>query len=94
MQIREFIWPEDRIEHIARHGVEPEEFEDACFGRALVLAAASEGANPVYHVLGTTESGRHLSCVVSQFPAAKGYPVTARDMTEKEKSRYREWLKR
>ena len=94
MQISEFIWSKDRIEHIARHGVEPDEFEEACFGPALVLAAPSEGANPVYHVLGTTEFGRYLFCVVIQFPAAKGYPVTARDMTEKEKSRYREWSKR
>ena len=27
MRIDEFIWPEDRIEHIARHGVRPEEVE-------------------------------------------------------------------
>jgi hypothetical protein len=25
MKIHELIWPEDRIDHIARHGVSPEE---------------------------------------------------------------------
>lgn len=64
MGIETFIWPEDRVEHIARHGVTPEEVEEACFGPALVQRAKSEGVNPVYYVLGQTASGRHLFCVV------------------------------
>jgi uncharacterized protein len=92
--ISEFLWPNDRIDHIARHGVQPEEVEEACFGDALVLAAPSTGRNPVYHVLGETEAGRHLFCVVILFPGDKAYPVTARDMTDKERRRYREWKKR
>ena len=43
MRIREFIWPQDRIDHIARHGVTPEEVEEACFGRALVQRAVLSG---------------------------------------------------
>ena len=39
---------------------------------------------PVYYVLGQTSSGRHLLCVVIQFPNGKGFPVTARPMTRKE----------
>jgi hypothetical protein len=46
MTIDEFIWPQERIEHIARHGVTPEEVEEVCFGKALVQRAKSEGANP------------------------------------------------
>jgi uncharacterized DUF497 family protein len=92
--IAEFLWPNDRVEHIARHGVQPEEVEQACFGDALVLAAQSTGPNPVYHVLGETEAGRHLFSVVILFPGDKAYPVTARDMTDKEKRRYREWKRR
>ena len=94
MPISEFLWPNDRVDHIARHGVQPDEVEEACLGDALVLAAASTGPNPVYHVLGVTESGRHLFCVVILFPGDKTYPVTARDMTDREKRRYREWKKR
>ena len=48
----------------------------------------------MYHVLGQTESGRYLFCVVILFPAAKAYPVTARDMTDGEKRRFREWKAR
>jgi uncharacterized protein len=91
--ISEFVWTEDRITHIGRHSVEVEEFEDVCFGKALVLRAKAEGKNPVYYVLGETEAGRHLFCVVISFPDGKGYPVTAREMTENERQRYSRWKK-
>jgi hypothetical protein len=94
VRIAEIVWNEDRIEHIALHAVTPEEFEEVCFGRSLVLRARSEGRNPVYFVLGQTEAGRYLSCVVIAFPGELGYPVTARDMTDREKRRYSEWRKR
>ena len=94
MEITELLWPEDRIAHIGRHGIDPEEFEDVCFGRALVLRAKSSGQNPVYYVLGETGAGRHLLCVVIRFPGGRGYPVTAREMTPKERRRYLEWKKR
>jgi len=68
VEITEFVWPDDRIAHIGRHGVEVEEFEEVCFGKPLVLKAKSEGENPVYYVLGETEAGRHLFCVVSLLP--------------------------
>lgn len=94
MTIHEFVWPEDRIEHIARHGVEPGEVEQVCFGQSLVRRARSEGDNPVYYVLGQTEAGRYLLCVVIRFPEGMGYPVTAREMTANEKRRFRQWKKR
>ena len=94
MKIHEFVWTEERIDHIARHGVTQEEVEETCFGPSLVQRAKSEGENPVYYVLGRTEAGRYLFCVVIQFPDGKGYPVTARVMTPKEKRRYRKWKDR
>ena len=94
MRIYEFIWSEDRLDHIARHGIQPEEVEEVCLGRALVQRAKSSGRNPVYYVLGQTSSGRRLFCVVIRFPKGKGFPVTARPMTRKEKERYDRWKKR
>ena len=94
MKVRELLWPEDRIEHTARHDVTPEEFEEVCFSQSLILRAKSEGDNPVYYILGQTFSGRYLFCVVIQFPDCKGYPVTARSMTAKEKRRFIQWKKR
>ena len=60
MKIYEFVWTEERIEHIARHGVEPEELEEACFGRPLVRRAKATGKNPLYQVFGRTDAGRLL----------------------------------
>jgi hypothetical protein len=94
MRIDEIIWPEERIEHIARHGVTPKEVDEVCFGKSLVRRAKSEGENPVYYVQGQTEAGRYLVCVVIQFPDGNGLPVTAREMTSKEKRRYRKWKDR
>lgn len=89
MRAKEFIWPEERVDHIARHGVSPEEFEEACFSEPLVYRAKSEGPNPVYYVLGITNIGRYLFRVVIQFPDGNGLPFTARDMTDNEKRRYK-----
>lgn len=94
MRIHEFVWREDRIDHIARHGVTPAEVEEACFGKALIQRAKSEGENPVYYVLAQTAAGRYLFCVIIHFPDGKGYPVTAREMTDKEKRRFRQGKKR
>jgi hypothetical protein len=91
MRIHRIIWPDERIDHIARHNVTPEEVDEVCFGHSLVLRAKSEGENPVYYVLGQTEAGRYLFCVIIQFPDRNGYPVTARPMTTKERRRFRQW---
>ena len=91
MRITGLVWPRDRIEHIARHAVTTHEVEEVCFGRSLVLRAKSQGQNPVYYVLGQTDAGRYLFVVVIQFPDGKGYPVTARPMTDKEERRFRPW---
>jgi len=94
MKITRLLWPEDRVEHIARHDVRPEEVEEVCFGRPFVQRAESSGKNPVYYVLGQAVSGRYLFCVVIQFPEGIGYPVTARPMTDKEKGRFNRWKKK
>ena len=94
MPISEILWPDERVDHIAQHGVRLEEFEEVCFGVSLVLRAKATGPNPVYYVLGESDAGRALFCVVIEFPGGRGYPVTARDMTTKEKRRYADWKKR
>ena len=74
--------------------MEPEEIEEVCFNNPLVLRAKSRGENPVYYVLGQTEDGRYLFCVVIEFPGGKGYPITARPMTPKEERRFKQWKKK
>jgi len=90
MKIKALIWPQDRIDHIAQHGVTPTEVEEVCFSNPFIRRTKSEGQNPVYYVLGRTDAGRHLFCVIIQFPDGKGYPVSARQMTEAEKRSYKQ----
>jgi uncharacterized protein len=94
MEIYQFFWTDERIDHIAVHNVRPEEVEQVCFGNSLVLRAKSTGANPVYYVFGQTESGRYLFCVVIQFPDGNGFPITARTMTQKDQQRFKKWRKK
>ena len=94
MEIYELIWSEDRIDHIARHSVAPDEVDEVCFSKAFVQRAKSQGENPVYYILGQTEAGRYLFCVVIYFPDGRGYPVTARPMTARERRRFNQWKNR
>lgn len=91
MIIRELVWSEDRVAHISKHNVSPDEVDEVCFSRSLVLKAKSQGQNPVYHILGQSAPGRYLFCVVIQFPDGNGYPITARPMTPKEQRRFNQW---
>ena len=91
MLISEILWPEDRIEHIAIHHIVPPEVEEICFGKPMVLRTKQQGPNPVYLAFGQTARGRYLLCIIIQFPDGKGYPVTAREMTLKEKTRFNSW---
>ena len=94
MRIDELVWPQERIEHIAKHRVHPAEVEEVCFSQPWVRRAKATGDNPVYYVLGQTGVGRHLFCVIIEFPNGKGFPVTARPMTAKEKRQFNRWKKR
>ena len=68
MSIHEIVWSEDRIEHIARHNVSPEDVEEVYFSRSFVAESVSrKGKTPVYYVLGQTPSGRYLFCVIIRF---------------------------
>ncbi len=95
MKIYELLWNSDRIDHIAQHNVTPNEVEEVCLSRQpFIQRSKSQGENPVYYVLGQTNEGRYLFCVIVRFPNGKGFPVTARNMTDKEKRRYRQWRNR
>lgn len=43
MRVRELLWPQDRIDHIARHNVRPDEVEEVFFGQPFVRSARSRG---------------------------------------------------
>jgi uncharacterized protein len=83
---REIAWTEASEEHIAGHGVRPEEVEDAINARPVLALAGRDNTTEMY---GTTSAGRTL--VVILVPALDGrwYVVTARDMTSNERRAFR-----
>ena len=92
MEISGFVWNDERIEHIGRHSVLPEEFEEVCFGDALVLRAKSTGKNPVYSSWVRPRRAGSTMCRYL-LPRRKGVSCNCRDMTDAEKRRYAGWKK-
>jgi uncharacterized protein len=93
--IRELFWRPDRIDHIARHGVRPEEVEDALFGdeSGILLRVGPAERNPtetLYRYFGRTDAGRRLLIVLLYLGEGAAMPVTARDMTPAERRRFDE----
>ena len=77
-------WDEDNVEHIGRHGVSPEEAEQACFSRPKVR----RGRCGRYLVLGRTAGGRYVLVVVAHVAGGEGRVITARDMDSRERALY------
>ncbi|MBI2434525.1 MAG: BrnT family toxin [Candidatus Hydrogenedentes bacterium] len=86
MRIAKLDWDDYRIEHVARHGVEPDEVWQVC-GDQLHLAHR-EGRRR-YRLYGQTKDGRYLFVVLEQIEGTMYKPITARDMTDNEKRNYR-----
>ena len=82
------IWDDWNKEHIAQHGVLPEEVEDICQGKCEVV----ESYRKRLLIIGKTQKGRLLAIVLS--PEDKNlrlyengiyYPITAFDKKEVKK---------
>lgn len=73
------IWTPKIIEHLARHNVTPEEFEDVVFAATRIGASRTSGRPAV---MGQTSTGRWLFCVFDYIDSATILPVTAYDPTE------------
>lgn len=82
----EILWSLESEVHIARHGVTPEEVEEALYSRPRLVEPGRDGTRLVYC---GTAAGRFLLLVVAEAPDGRDFIVTARDMTEMEKRAFR-----
>lgn len=94
-KIRELSWRADRVEHVARHSIVPEDVEEALFGdRGGLLErvgpAERNAEETIYRYFGRTEAGRYLFVVLLYLGRGLAMPVTARDMTKTERRRFDE----
>lgn len=80
-----FDWDEDNIEHIARHGVETWEAEEAAMDSGRVPFPAHGGR---VGVVGATEDGRVLVVILDRKGGTRRI-ITARDAGKNEKRSYR-----
>lgn len=84
-----FDWDEANFKHVARHGVEPWEAEEAVLDpHRLAVSTRKTLRERRFAVVGATESGRMLLVIFTQ-RGVKVRPITARDADDGEKRRYR-----
>ena len=90
MIISELEWDDENIEHIAQHGVNPKEVEEVCSGLHL-----SERERAQRYILsGQSASGRYLNVVIERIGKGLFRPITAFEMSENYKRRYRKRLRK
>lgn len=79
-------WAEESEDHIARHGVTPEEVQEALYARPRWI---TPGRSETTLVFAMTDAGRYLLVVIA--PAQDGgvYVVTARDLNDSERRTFR-----
>lgn len=90
MNIKRLRWNEWNIEHIQRHGVNQDEVEEVCYSRHFAIKSG-RGKMALW---GQTADGRYLFVVLVIEDYGDHYPISARDMDEREKKQYRKWIKR
>jgi uncharacterized DUF497 family protein len=86
MRITKLEWDDYRVDHIALHGIEPEEVWEVC--EDPLHLARRQGHNR-YRLYGQTAEGRYLFVVLEYVEGTIYKPITARDMTEGEKRNFR-----
>jgi uncharacterized protein len=91
VRIDELLWDDWNEEHISRHRVREDEVEEVVFDRASQFFRVGRGgAARRYLILGLTDAGRYLFVVIELAPGNRGYPITARDMTDGEKRQFKQ----
>jgi uncharacterized DUF497 family protein len=85
MEIQEFEWNEYNIEHIARHGVSPDEVEDVAFDDAPWIRRGRKGTR---YMLGYTVAGRYLFTVYILEKKGIAKVITSMDMDNKTRKLY------
>jgi uncharacterized protein len=85
----DFQWTDDSEAHIARHGVTPEEVEQA----TELPSYTMPGRDGTTLLLGQTHSGRYLLVVLTGSSDGRWHVVTARTMTGSERRVFSEKAK-
>jgi len=91
MEIREFEWDDNNIDHIGKHGVFPDEVEDVAFDDDPWIR---KGKNATRYMLGYTVAGRYLFVVYVLKGKGVARVITSMDMDDKMKRLYKKRVER
>jgi uncharacterized protein len=83
----EFEWDDANVEHLARHGITPDEIEEL-FEGPIVRRRGGTDAPDRFRVLGRTAAGRYLAIVYQQKGRDLIRPFTGWDMRPSEGGLY------
>ena len=89
IHVKELVWDDWNVAHVARHEVTPVEVEEVCQALGLVL----QGSKGRLVFIGPTQAGRLLAVILDPEPEeGEGvyYPVTARPAARKERRLYQQ----
>lgn len=84
MKIGSLEWDDKNVEHIGKRAT-PAEVEAVCFEPHIAVA----GKNDRYNLYGQTDDGRYLRVVLECLGGTRFRPITAFNMNENEKRKYR-----
>ena len=90
MRISEIAWTDADVEHIARHGITPDEVAEVVGSQPLWRKGRKHrqtGRRSLY-AFGQTEAGRYLFVVFSPLGRGRARCVTAREMDTKARRFY------
>jgi uncharacterized DUF497 family protein len=89
LKLDELLWDDWNEDHVLQHGVEPQEVEEAVFDPASLVLRTRGREQRRYVVLGLTDAGRYLLVVLDLMTGNLGYVITARDMDDDERRRFK-----
>jgi len=85
MKIISLEWNDDNIEHVALHGINSAEVEDVCFNSHIAV----KGRFGRYILYGQSSAGRFIKLILAKLYDHIFRCVTAYDMIESEKHKYK-----
>ncbi|OGW44554.1 MAG: hypothetical protein A2Y66_00455 [Nitrospirae bacterium RBG_13_41_22] len=86
MEITEFEWDDNNIEHIAKHSVSSDEIEEVAFDDDPWIR---KGRKDTRYMLGYTIAGRYLFVVYVLKDKGTARVITSMDMDEKTRKLYK-----
>jgi uncharacterized DUF497 family protein len=89
MNIDSLYWDDENIEKISKHNVSPQEVEDVCFETHIIRREGDRR----YILSGQSANGRYLNVVIERVHKGSFRPITAFEMSENYKRRYRKRLR-